>query len=430
MFRSTVVVGGSVAGLLSAAGLASAGARVTIVERKPRPGPGESLAPQGKMPHVLLLGGVEAIAHLLPGFIGDLERSGAVMVGSREGLWWNGGYRAGFDDPAVAPFASRVLVEAIIRERVESLANVDVRYGVDVQALIGDARTVRGLSTTDGELAADLVLDASGRNSHLDRWLTALDAATPPVDEVKVDVAYAGAIVEGPPLPTKYLVCQSMFPDHPRIGLALAIEGGRWAVLMGGYHGDRPPSDLAGFRAFARSLAMAELGNLVDQLTPTDILTYRFSSNRRRRYEAIDLPAGLIPVGDTLCSFNPVYGQGMSVAAREAVVLARAASIRGFDTRRVIRSMAKIVDGPWRIAADADLGHPRTEGHRAPNPIDRWILRVLSATTVDPHVARTMMRVTSLQDPPSALFRPGVVRRVIVAGRKGSSQTDRDPIAA
>lgn len=423
MRDDAVVVGGSIAGLLGAAALAGRFDHVTVFERKPCPEPGASLAPQGRMPHVLLLGGVEAIESLLPGFVEDLAAAGAVMVGSREGRWWNGGYRAAFDDPTLAPFATRVLVEQVIRARVGRLPNVDLRYGTDVGGLVGDSTTIRGLDVDGAPITAELVVDASGRNSHLDRWLEAIGAPVPTVDEVKVDVAYAGTIVEGPDLPTKYLVCQSMFPDNPRIGLALAVEHGRWAVLMGGYHGDRPPTDVEGFRAFARSLAMDELGDLVDLLEPDDILSYRFSSNRRRRYERLDLPSGLVPIGDTLCSFNPVYGQGMSVAAQEALLLQQAATSNGLDTRRVVRRMAKIVDGPWRIAADADLGHPQTEGHRPPNPVDRWILRVLAATTVDPAVARAMMRVTSLQDPPSALFRPGVVRKVVQATRGTGGRT-------
>lgn len=417
---SHVVIGASVAGLLAAAALAPNTRSVTVFERRERPAPDESLAPQGRMPHVLLLGGVEAIEGLLPGFRADLHARGAVGVLSHEGRWWNGGYRAEFHDSDVAPFASRVLVERCIRERVEALPNVEIRYGTGVDALLGDAGRVTGVTADRERYDAEVVVDASGRNSHVDRWLEAIGAPIPEIDEVAVDVAYAGALVPAPNGRAdryKYLVCQSMFPEHPRIGLALAIEGDRWAILMGGYHGDRPPRDPAGFRAFAATLAMTELSELVEAVDLDEILTYRFASNRRRRFENVAVPDGFVPIGDTLCSFNPVYGQGMSVAAQEAVVLAEATRRGGISTRRLMARLARIVDGPWRIAADADLGHPRTEGHRRPKPVDRWVRRVLHATTIDPAVARTMMRVTGLQDPPAALFRPTTVARTLRAGR-------------
>jgi len=420
-----VVIGGSVAGLLAAAALAQSVDGVTILERKQRPGRGESLAPQGRMTHVLLLGGANAIEEVLPGFQDDAAARGVPSVRADQGLWWNGGYRQRFFDTDTAPFGSRVMIEEIIRDRVEAIDTIDVRYGTGVEGLIGDSSQVRGVSTTHGTIEADVVVDASGRGSHLERWLEAIGAVLPPVEEVKVDVAYAGAIVPAPPGSTdrhKYLVCQSMFPDNPRIGLALEIENDQWSIVMGGYHGDRPPTDPRGLLTFAETLSMPELPALLEEIGPIDdIQTYRFASNRRRRFEKIRVPAGLLPIGDSVCSFNPVYGQGMSVAAQEAAELQRAvrrSDVKGLDTNRLIGRFGKIVDGPWRIAADADLGHPQTEGHRSPNAVDKWIGRILHATTVDPQVARTLMRVTSLVDPPRALFGPGTIGRTLRAARR------------
>jgi 2-polyprenyl-6-methoxyphenol hydroxylase-like FAD-dependent oxidoreductase len=434
-----VVVGASVAGLLAARVLADQVDRVTVLEQRPPPGPGVSLAPQGRFPHVVLGSGAIELERLLPGFAAELAARGAQVGTPSSGRWWNGGYRATGGPAAreramTVPLASRGLIETLLRERVAATPGIELGYGVKVAGLAGSARRVTGVRLGTGAegagLAADLVVDASGRQSPLVGWLEALGVAPPTVEQVAVDLTYAVTFVEPPAWPLgpgiTYAVSQNLPPEWPRFGLALAVEGGRWAVLVGGYHGDRPPVDPDGFRAFAASLPAPDLTQVLAAAPAVGAIhTYRFRSSQRRRFERLRrLPAGLVPLGDTICSFNPLYGQGMSVAALQARALDRLLARYGprdLPPRAAVRAFARVVDNPWQIAAGADFAYPETTGPRPPGGalVAGYLDRVLAATTADYTVNLAMSRVQHLLAAPSSLFRPPTVVRVLRAASSG-----------
>jgi 2-polyprenyl-6-methoxyphenol hydroxylase-like FAD-dependent oxidoreductase len=196
------------------------------------------------------------------------------------------------------------------------------------------------------------------------------------------------------------------------------IEGQRHIVTLMGMLGDRPPTDLAGFRDFAKSLRIPDVYDaIVDADPPDKLVGFSFPASVRRRYERMRrFPDGLHVMGDSICSLNPIYGQGMSVAAIEALVL-REHFKRGHKPRprRVLRDFAKAIDAPWEMAAGADLAFPGVDGRRTAKArmANAYIPRLHAAAAHDAALAIEFLRVSGLVEHPAALFRPSVVMRVV-----------------
>lgn len=419
-----VVVGASVAGLLSAAAAAGAGARVIVLDRRNRPAPGASIAPQGRFPHVLLAGGVVALESLQPGIVSDLLDDGAQPARSTSGLWWAGGIRPQWESPHVVPLARRALIEEVIRRRVEALPGVSVRYRTRAAGLAGDRRQVRGVESDDGLLPAGIVVDAAGRGSHLERWLEGLGDVPTQVEEQHIHVSYAALFVRdmrGCLGPLNWVVVQNQPPRWPRIGLAIRVDPITWGVVLAGYHGDEPPADVDGLRAFAQSLPTDHVATVLDHAgRDTEILRHRIPTSRRRRLDHRRLPPGLVVVGDSLCSFNPVFGQGMTVAAQQALAVGdHLATHPGAPVRTAIlqRRVNRLATEAWTAATTLDADHPESTGVR-PNPLQhRYLRAVIAAATRDATVARELDRVAALTAPGSSLLRPGTVVRVLAQRR-------------
>ncbi len=194
----------------------------------------------------------------------------------------------------------------------------------------------------------------------------------------------------------------------------LAREGDVWMVSLAGRNGEQPPLELEEYRAWARTLATPELADAIDALVPLDDgVRYRFPANRRRRYERLrDFPVGLVVTGDALCAFDPVYGQGMTVAAVEAEELGRCLDQGGLRdlAHRFHRRAAAHIDTPWTIAAGAP-----TDG-RVPirrRLVDAYLARLIRAAADDPMLAAAFLRVNHLVDRPQDLMRPALARRVL-----------------
>lgn len=429
-----IVLGASLAGLAAAAALARRFPRVTVLERRACPSGSASIAPQGVMPHVLLPGGAQALERLLPGLRADLDTAGGGHATVENGRWWSEGWRVPYPgDTSYAPLASRGLVEASVRARVDALPAVRFEHGVAAAGLrVRDGRVIGVVTDGGRDLVADLVVDASGRGSRLPAWLEAAGHAAPPVSEVKVDLGYVGAELEGDLDRdlggTRWAVIQNV-PPATRMGVVLGVEGGRWLVLLGGYFGDRPPADPDGYRAFAAALPDPLIADLLARRRPTAFHPYRFAASRRVHFERARLPAGLLVVGDAMTSVNPIYGQGMSVAALQAEALG-ALLDRGDDpaslTRVGIRRLAAIADQAWQVSVGADFAYPATEGARPPAVamINRHVARVMRACTIDPVVCAAMSDVQYMLSPPSRLMQPGIVLRTLRAqGRWRRAQT-------
>lgn len=424
--RHAVVIGASIAGLATARVLAERFARVTVLERHARPSGATSIAPQGRYVHVLLEGGCRVAERLFPSFRSDAIAAGAPLVDRDTVRWWSDGWRVrSRRDRATRVLGTRGLLESLVRTYVENIPNVRIDYATAPDGLVLADGRVTGVRVGGEAIDSDLVVDCSGRGSRLVPWLEAAGYPAPPVTEIDVDIGYLVLTLERNATDldgATVMLVQNLPPELARFALALAIEGNRWMVVLGGYFGDSPPSDRAGYLAFADSLPVPDFGQLLRKATPIgEPMRYRFRSSRRVHFErAARWPVGLVALGDATCSFNPIYGQGMSVALMQADALGAALDRCGTAdrlARSIQRELARITDLAWTIAAGGDLGYPNVVGERPAigKLIRRYMRRVFRACSVDAEVADTLLDVTNLVAPPSRLFRPAMVARVLRA---------------
>ncbi len=209
-------------------------------------------------------------------------------------------------------------------------------------------------------------------------------------------------------------------PGNKRSGFFFPMEDDRWILTLAGHAGDHAPTDEAGFLEFARSLAAPDIYDTIRTLEPlTDILTHGFPSNLRHHYERLTrFPKGYLVVGDAICSFNPIYGQGMTSAAMQAAALGELLN-RGQSLDELwkpfFKLAARIVDIPWMTAVGEDFRFPETHGKkgRGTDLINSYMTKVQQATHRDPVVYGAFLRVMNLLTPPTSLFRPSIAWRVL-----------------
>jgi 2-polyprenyl-6-methoxyphenol hydroxylase-like FAD-dependent oxidoreductase len=427
-----VVLGASMAGLLAARVLADAYAQVTVIDRDQLPPTGTHRrgVPHGRHTHALLARGQQALEELFPGFAAELVAHGAAagdVLGN--GRWYLNGHRLRQTHTGlVALCASRPFLEGHVRARVRALPGLRLldRCQVVGLATTPDGRRVTGVRVLrragGGEevLGADLVVDATGRGSRTPLWLEALGYPRPPTEQVRIGLGYATRTYRLPPdaLGGDLGMLHAPTPEHPRGGALLMLEGDRWMVTLVGILGDHPPTDPDGFLTFARSLRFPDIYQAIRDGEPLDdAVGFRFPASVRHRYERLRrFPDGLLVVGDAVCSFNPIYGQGMSVAAAEALALRRHLE-RGTrpQPRRLFGELARVVDVPWDIAVGGDLAFPGVQGRRTVKVrlVNAYIARLHVAAAHDAHLASAFMRVAGLVAPPESLLRPGVLLGVL-----------------
>jgi 2-polyprenyl-6-methoxyphenol hydroxylase-like FAD-dependent oxidoreductase len=338
--------------------------------------------------------------------------------------------------------AGRPLIEATVRRRLLQLPGVTVVDGSEVTALgaSDDGRIVSGvaLRRVDGEhapfTAADLVVDASARGSRTPHWLA--DLGYPAVERTQVDahVAYASRlyrIPDGFPADWRAVVVTAQAPRNPRSGYLLPVEGGRWILGLIGAAGEHPPTDEAGFAAFMRELASPVIADAVAGAEPvSDVRGHRGTANRLVHYERMPRwPERFVVLGDAVCAFNPVYGQGMTTAAIAAETLddclraqrrRRSAGDLEGVARRFQQELARRNRVPWVLSTGEDLRYPTTTGMTAGRILraqHRYLDRVERAATEDPGVADLHARVFGMLERPTTLFRPRIVAAAVQAGR-------------
>jgi 2-polyprenyl-6-methoxyphenol hydroxylase-like FAD-dependent oxidoreductase len=435
--KHAVVLGGSIAGLGAARAFANHFERVTIVERDELTASTANRkgVPQGQHAHGVTPCGYRQLSHYFPTIMDELVADGGLR-GDFTGdfLWYQfGGWKLRTDSGLEAIFVSRPHLERRVREHVLALPNVKLLQGSDGEEPVFDPQRhrVTGLrvrnraTNANTTLDADLVVDALGRSSPSPQWLASWGLGEVSETSVVVDVGYAtaqfqrrpgdfhgafGAIIAGtPPYSTRYT------------GI-LAAEGDRWIITLVGCLRDFPPTDLAAWREFARSLPTPDVFDLVKDRDPLGpIVSYRFPANRRRHYEKLArFPRGYLVTGDALCSFNPIYGQGMSVALSDARALDDCLAAGDDDlAKRFFAKSAPVVDGAWAVATGEDFRYPKVEGRRPPGfgIVSRYMERAHDAARKDAVVLRQFFNVAGLIAPPSSMLAPAIVWRVLAGGR-------------
>ena len=449
-----VVLGASMSGLLAARVLADFFRTVTVVERDVLPDDPANRrgVPQGRHAHALLARGAQILDELFPGFLDGLVVDGAPVLddGELSKLYFTfGGHemlrsgKAAVDHKAMATYVpSRPFLECHVRRRLQTIGNVTILAGHDVAELTSTAdrgrvtgvRVVNRDGGAEKELAADLVVDAMGRGAHTPAFLESLGYGRLVEDHIVTHTTYAsqplwmapGTLKEG-------IVLIGPVPGRPT-GMALfGCENDTWLFTVVGMAGREPPGERAGMIAFAQEFGPPHVLAAVRAAEPLgEVAKHRMPSSQRRRYDKMRrFPDGLLVFGDAICSFNPIYGQGMTVAALEALALRGCLRHGERDLpRRFFRAAARPIAAAWQLAAGGDLALPEVEG---PRPLSVRIANaymdwVLTACESDAVVAGQFFKVNALVDPPSRLLHPAFIHRVATVNlrrRKAVHQSRR-----
>jgi 2-polyprenyl-6-methoxyphenol hydroxylase-like FAD-dependent oxidoreductase len=445
-----VVIGASIAGLLAAAALSGACPRVTLFERDTlpaEPGPRRGV-PQTRQLHALQARGVQALDELLPGLRDELVAAGGVLADMQGDIhWYLDDYllktaRTGLEGIGI----SRPLLEWLIRSRVAALPGVTITDATDVAGLVTaddhvTGVTVRAARTRDAAeetIAADLVIDAAGAGSRTPVWLPELGLDAPRTTRVRAGVTYVTRMYrrDQKQLDGRFGSLVTPYPGRPFGGAVLRQEGERWVVLLAGMVGTEPPLDEDGMIAFADQFASGDIAAVLRESAPlTEPLKYTYPESARNHYEKLGgRPGGLLVIGDAYCGFNPIYGQGITIAALEALILRRllgatedsATEGRGTQgssaglARAYFQAAGKLVDEAWETSASSDLRFPEVEGRRRRGAglINAYGEKFRAAASVDPALGETFLRVANMADKPAKLLSPGTVLRVFRSAGK------------
>lgn len=424
-----VVIGASMAGMLASRVLRERFERVTLVERDPMPETPEPRKgiPQARHLHILMERGRHTLERLFPGLTGEMVADGAPFLDMAADLssLTAAGWEVRFPSDLRFLSFSRGLLDLHVYRRLAGFEGVSFLAGHEAQGLLSDGEGgVAGVRVSGEPLRADLVIDASGRGSRLPRWLEELGYERPSRSTVDAHLSYASRIYERPPgfrADWEGLVLRGSPPERPRGGVLLPIEGDRWIVTLAGGDHDHPPTDGQEFVQFAASLRDSSLYEAIKHAEPlTPAHGYKATQNRLNHYERLARwPEGLVTLGDSVCAFNPVYGQGMTTAALGAETLQKCLREGGLDGlgQRFQRRLARVNKAPWAMASGEDHRYQSTESTEGAGPdlsirlLRPYLRQIERLCTHDPRTRLTLLRTYNMLDNPGALFRPRILAR-------------------
>jgi 2-polyprenyl-6-methoxyphenol hydroxylase-like FAD-dependent oxidoreductase len=319
---------------------------------------------------------------------------------------------------------SRPRLEYLIRDRVRRITNIRFLHDRGIKGIVAtaDNRRVAGVTTDDGAVSADLTVDATGRGSRSPRWLEAMGYGPIKEERIEVDITYVTRRFQRSPkdLEGALAAIVASTPQLREAGIMAAQEDGHWMVTLYARCGAHVPTDLASFIEFAGRLPTPLIHEVISRAEAIGgAETFRFPASIRRRYEDMKgFPEGYLVIGDAVSSFNPVYGQGMSVAALEAAELGRLLQEGSTALApKYFARISKIIDTPWSIAAGNDLRFSGVAGQRSAmgRLLNWYIAKLHVAARQDASLALAFQKVSNLISPPRSLFAPRVVGRVMAA---------------
>ncbi len=424
-----VVIGASIAGSCAARVLSDFYDRVTVFDRDTLPDTpaNRSAVPQGRHVHILMARGAQEFGALFPGLLDEMVAAGVPILKDQPRCIHFGaaGHVLGMPTELAETFTtyvpSRPHLEWQIRRRTCALPNVQIRQGtVNAPRYDGYEARVTGLVLDDGEFVpADFVVDASGRGTRLPVWLSEWGFGRPTEDTVDVGIGYATHQLRIPDglLEEKVVVAGASREQPVGLGM-LYYEDGTWGLTTFGVGKVEPPQDFPGMCAVAEKVLPAHHAAAIRQGEPIgEVAFHKYPLSRWRRYDKLTrFPAGIVPFGDAVASFNPTYGQGMTMTSLQAGHLRRALQSPGADVAaEVNRATAKTTFPVWTMNAIGDLVL-----HRASGPMPRWYPWVgelfdqfLGAAETEPVLAEWFLRRFSLLDSLYMIPSAGIVGRTV-----------------
>ncbi|MBI1278158.1 MAG: 2-polyprenyl-6-methoxyphenol hydroxylase-like oxidoreductase [Anaerolineaceae bacterium] len=436
--KRAIVLGGSMTGMLAARVLSDHFEHVTIIDRDHLPEVAELRdgTPQARHLHVLLAKGLQIVEDLFPGIKAEMSAKGAVTLiwGQDTTVYMKYGWMPAFDSAIQTLGISRMLLEWCVRERIrvnpriQTLERTKVKHLVTAennQRVIGVQIQAKGENTETSALKADLVVDATGRTTHTPEWLVNMGYGQVEESVINSFLGYATRSYKRPetfPKDKKMITIQSLPPNIPRGGVIMEIENDECVVTLAGVNKNYPPTDEDGFLEFARNLLSPAIYDIIRDAEPiSNIYGYQRTENRWRHYERLtQWPDGFVVLGDAACAFNPVYGQGMTTGALEALELNKVLTeYTGKNSTGMTKSfqsrLAKVIETPWLMATGEDLRYPGTEGGKTSwqdRLVQKYIERFIDAMPLYPEIADTFVQVMNLITSPTALFQPRILLKV------------------
>ncbi|MFF5506215.1 FAD-dependent monooxygenase [Streptomyces roseolus] len=432
-------MGGSFAGLFAARVLSDHADEVVVVEPDVMGDDGLGRrTPQRHQLHALLSMGHIQLERWFPEITDELVKGGALLgEGHDVQFYLDGRLKAPVAEARMLG-ATRPFLESHLRRRVARLDNVRFVQEQVTDLVLRRGRVVGVTTTSEGgngsadTVDADFVVDAMGRNSPLEDWLVRQGWDAAPVESMRIDLGYATAFFHrGDELGGTVMAHSSPGPAsdyQPKVtepGALAAVEGDRWSVVLAGYADHRPGPDPQEFlrrmrRCVAPLRTVADTSSMIG-----DVKTYRFVESRRRVHSRLNrFPGGLVVVGDALASVNPVYGQGLTLAALAANALGahlRSAPSPQDPAWNYFRLIEAVVDAAWQLSTAADLAQPHVTG---PYPRgyrgQKWVAdKLTEASVIDPVVNAVYMGVVNMERPPRALADLGLLVRAtrVLTGR-------------
>ncbi|MED2801414.1 NAD(P)/FAD-dependent oxidoreductase [Bacillus thuringiensis] len=440
MFNTAIVIGGSVAGKFAAKALSTSFKEVIIIEAGER-WDGKSSrkrVPQSNHPHVLLKGGENAIEELFPNITNELIEAGSIINNFTRDLKWHqfGLWKQPFIGEVHMIQQSRPLLEWHIQKRIHQISNITIKYETLVKGLLVDAKLnkvcgvkVKYLETdTQEEVHADLVVDASGFGSKSIEWLREYEIEVKE-EKVRIDLFYATKMFklkENEDLDCCNMLMSPSFPDNPYCVLIQTIEDNRYFVTFSGYANEKAPQTDDEFYDFAENLSISNVTDFLNKAEGiTDIKTYKIPYQVRRRFDLVNnVPEGLLVVGDAQCRFDPVFGQGVSVAAMEAhqlqLLLQGRKQLDKTFTQQFYKKTANIIETPWDMTTTEISRHPQLKRElTTKQKFQLWYTKQiyrLSASNSDVYIR--LVRVMNLIRSPFHLFHPKVLLSVLLNRKK------------
>ncbi|PFW55073.1 glutamate synthase [Bacillus cereus] len=440
MFNKAIVIGGSLAGKLAAKALSTTFKEVIIIEagEKWDGKASRKRVPQCNHPHVLLKGGEKAIEELFPNITNELIEAGSIVNNFTRDLKWHqfGLWKQPFIGEVHMIQQSRLLLEWHIQKRIDQILNITIKYETLVKGLLVDVKIhkvcgvkVKCLETgMQEEIHADIIVDASGFGSKSIAWLREYNIEVQE-EKVRIDLFYATRMFklhENEKLDCCNMLMSPSFPDNPYGVLIQTIEDNRYFVTFSGYANEKAPQTDDEFYDFAENLSISNVTDFLNKAEAiSDIKTYKIPYQVRRRFDLVThLPEGLLVVGDAHCRFDPVFGQGVSVAAMEAhqlqLLLQRKQKLDKAFTKQFYKETTHVIQTPWEMTTTEISRHPQLKRKLSiKQKFQLWYTKQiyqLSATDSDIYIR--LVRVMNLIRSPLHLFHPKVLLAVLLKRKK------------